>query len=220
MVDFLAHFDGRNLLPDEPVDLPTDKPLRVTVEEAAGRGDAAPLDLAKFSGRSKRSAASSKARRTGPPSTTITLRGREGGTVEWRLSGCSWTRASCWPCSTRATITPGCREGVSAAERKWDLLVEQETGNSARTSRSAPRTVPPSEPRRWSQWSCSAEQGRRSLRCGSTHVDGPEELEHGQQRRGLVCLRDRIPERLVEWRSTDASGGRYMPSKWARETLP
>ena len=50
MVDFLAHFDGRNLLPDEPVDLPTDKPLRVTVEEAAGRGDAAPLDLAKFFG--------------------------------------------------------------------------------------------------------------------------------------------------------------------------
>ena len=35
MVSFLAHFDGKHLLPDEPVALPTDKPLRVTVEEVA-----------------------------------------------------------------------------------------------------------------------------------------------------------------------------------------
>jgi hypothetical protein len=33
MVSFLAHFNGKYLLPEEPVNLPTDKPLRVTVEE-------------------------------------------------------------------------------------------------------------------------------------------------------------------------------------------
>jgi hypothetical protein len=32
MVSLLGHFDGKHLLPDEPVELPTDKPLRVTVE--------------------------------------------------------------------------------------------------------------------------------------------------------------------------------------------
>ncbi len=46
MARFLAHFDGKYLLPDEPVDLPTDKPLRVTVEEVATPADAPALNLA------------------------------------------------------------------------------------------------------------------------------------------------------------------------------
>jgi len=48
MARFLAHFDGKYLLPDEPVDLPTDKPLRVTVEEAAAPADTPPLNLAQW----------------------------------------------------------------------------------------------------------------------------------------------------------------------------
>ncbi len=48
MVRFVAHFDGKSLLPDEPVDLPTDKPLHVTVEEVGSRVDAAPLNLAEW----------------------------------------------------------------------------------------------------------------------------------------------------------------------------
>jgi hypothetical protein len=48
MVNFVAHFDGKYLLPDEPVDLPTDKPLRVTVEEEAAPAGAPPLNLAEF----------------------------------------------------------------------------------------------------------------------------------------------------------------------------
>ena len=46
MVSFLAHFDGRHLLPEEPVDLPTGKPLRVTVEEVSAPADTPPLNLA------------------------------------------------------------------------------------------------------------------------------------------------------------------------------
>ncbi len=38
MVSFLAHFNGKYLLPEEPVNLPTDKPLRVTVEEVPAPG--------------------------------------------------------------------------------------------------------------------------------------------------------------------------------------
>jgi len=48
MVEFLAHFDGKHLLPDEPVDLPTGKPLRVTVEEVAPRAEPPPLNLGDF----------------------------------------------------------------------------------------------------------------------------------------------------------------------------
>jgi len=48
VVSFLAHFDGKHLLPSEPVDLPTDKPLRVTVEELAAPADAPPLNLAEW----------------------------------------------------------------------------------------------------------------------------------------------------------------------------
>lgn len=45
MVTFLAHFDGKHLLPAQPVDLPTDKPLRVSVEEVPARADVPPLNL-------------------------------------------------------------------------------------------------------------------------------------------------------------------------------
>ena len=48
MVRFLAHFDGKYLLPDEPVKLPTGKPLRVTVEEVPAPPDTPPLNLAEF----------------------------------------------------------------------------------------------------------------------------------------------------------------------------
>jgi hypothetical protein len=48
MVSFLAHFDGKRLLPEEPVDLPTDKPLRVTVEEVVAPRDAPPLNLGEW----------------------------------------------------------------------------------------------------------------------------------------------------------------------------
>lgn len=33
MVRFTARYDGKTLLPDEPIHLPTDRPLQVTVEE-------------------------------------------------------------------------------------------------------------------------------------------------------------------------------------------
>ena len=33
MTRFVAHFDGKNICPDEPVKLPMGKPLVVTVEE-------------------------------------------------------------------------------------------------------------------------------------------------------------------------------------------
>lgn len=50
MVSFLAHFDGERLLPSEPVDLPIDKPLRVTVEEAPAPCEGPPLNLRDFFG--------------------------------------------------------------------------------------------------------------------------------------------------------------------------
>ena len=48
MVRFTAHFDGKHLLPDEPVELPTDKPLRVTVEELPAAAESPPLNLAEW----------------------------------------------------------------------------------------------------------------------------------------------------------------------------
>ena len=35
MVQFSAHFDGKYIHPDEPVSLPENVPLRVTIDEAA-----------------------------------------------------------------------------------------------------------------------------------------------------------------------------------------
>lgn len=35
MIQFSAHFDGRNICPDEPISLPENVPLRITVDEAA-----------------------------------------------------------------------------------------------------------------------------------------------------------------------------------------
>ena len=48
MVRFQAHFDGKHLLPDEPVELPENTPLRVTVEEIAPRDDTPLLNLAEW----------------------------------------------------------------------------------------------------------------------------------------------------------------------------
>jgi len=48
MVEFTAHFDGKHLLPDEPVDLPTNKPLRVTVEEVPPERELPPINLEEF----------------------------------------------------------------------------------------------------------------------------------------------------------------------------
>jgi hypothetical protein len=48
MVRFVAHFDGKQLLPDEPVDLPTDRPLQVTVDEVPIPSQLPPLNLAQF----------------------------------------------------------------------------------------------------------------------------------------------------------------------------
>jgi hypothetical protein len=48
MIRFIAHFDGQSLSPDEPVELPTGKPLRVTVEEVAQPQAAGTFDLGKF----------------------------------------------------------------------------------------------------------------------------------------------------------------------------
>lgn len=47
MIQFSAHFDGKNICPDEPVSLPENVPLRITVDNAStppasGNG---PLDL-------------------------------------------------------------------------------------------------------------------------------------------------------------------------------
>jgi hypothetical protein len=33
MIQFSAHFDGRNICPDEPIRLPENVPLRITVDE-------------------------------------------------------------------------------------------------------------------------------------------------------------------------------------------
>ncbi len=35
MIQFSAHFDGKHICPDEPISLPENTPLRVTVDEAA-----------------------------------------------------------------------------------------------------------------------------------------------------------------------------------------
>jgi hypothetical protein len=35
MIQFSAHFDGKNICPDEPISLPENIPLRVSVDEAA-----------------------------------------------------------------------------------------------------------------------------------------------------------------------------------------
>ena len=35
MIQFSAHFDGQNICPDEPVSLPENVPLRITVDAAA-----------------------------------------------------------------------------------------------------------------------------------------------------------------------------------------
>lgn len=47
MIQFNAHFDGRNICPDEPVSLPENAPLRITVDETAmtSFGANGPLDL-------------------------------------------------------------------------------------------------------------------------------------------------------------------------------
>jgi hypothetical protein len=48
MIQFNAHFDGRNICPDEPVRLPENVPLRVTVDTAMRLGSTEPagaLDL-------------------------------------------------------------------------------------------------------------------------------------------------------------------------------
>ena len=47
MIQFNAHFDGRHICPDEPVSLPENVPLRITVDDSVapsvnGNG---PLDL-------------------------------------------------------------------------------------------------------------------------------------------------------------------------------
>ncbi len=36
MLEFSAHFDGKNICPDEPLSLPANVPLRVTVNEVSG----------------------------------------------------------------------------------------------------------------------------------------------------------------------------------------
>jgi hypothetical protein len=48
MVRFVARFDGKHLLPDEPVNLPIDKPLHITVEEAPAALETPPLNLGKW----------------------------------------------------------------------------------------------------------------------------------------------------------------------------
>jgi hypothetical protein len=35
MVQFTGHFDGRAIMPDEPVEIPVNIPLRITIEPAA-----------------------------------------------------------------------------------------------------------------------------------------------------------------------------------------
>jgi hypothetical protein len=34
MIQFSAHFDGKHICPDEPISLPENVPLRITVQEA------------------------------------------------------------------------------------------------------------------------------------------------------------------------------------------
>jgi hypothetical protein len=48
MIRFRAHFDGQHLSPDEPVNLPTDTPLEVTVREVAPQDSAGTFDLGKW----------------------------------------------------------------------------------------------------------------------------------------------------------------------------
>lgn len=48
MIQFNAHFDGKNLCPEEPVSLPENISLRVTVVEPQANNDQAssgPLDI-------------------------------------------------------------------------------------------------------------------------------------------------------------------------------
>jgi hypothetical protein len=47
MIQFNAHFDGKNLCPEEPVSLPQNVSLRVTVasEEASSGAASGPLDV-------------------------------------------------------------------------------------------------------------------------------------------------------------------------------
>jgi hypothetical protein len=47
MIQFSAHFDGQNICPDEPISLPTNVPLRISVDEASMPSFDAngPLDL-------------------------------------------------------------------------------------------------------------------------------------------------------------------------------
>ncbi len=45
LVRFQAHFDGKHLLPDEPVELREGTPLRVTVEELSTADVDGPLNL-------------------------------------------------------------------------------------------------------------------------------------------------------------------------------
>ena len=44
MIHFNGHFDGEHICPDEPVSLPKDAPLRVTVEEVLVSSDSAASD--------------------------------------------------------------------------------------------------------------------------------------------------------------------------------
>jgi hypothetical protein len=47
MIQFNAHFDGTNICPDEPVSLPQNVPLRITVDSSSApeNADNGPLDL-------------------------------------------------------------------------------------------------------------------------------------------------------------------------------
>ncbi|HEY3394351.1 MAG TPA: hypothetical protein VGK58_16680 [Lacipirellulaceae bacterium] len=47
MIQFSAHFDGKNICPDEPVSLPQNIPLLVTVDAEAAKNSESgrPLDL-------------------------------------------------------------------------------------------------------------------------------------------------------------------------------
>jgi hypothetical protein len=48
MIRFRAHYDGQHLSPDEPVELPTGKPLQVTVEEVAAPAVGERVELKRF----------------------------------------------------------------------------------------------------------------------------------------------------------------------------
>jgi hypothetical protein len=46
MIQFSAHFDGKNICPDEPVSLPQNVPLRITVDAPAAKNNSGgPIDL-------------------------------------------------------------------------------------------------------------------------------------------------------------------------------